>query len=223
MLPGYEYVDAETRIRVIPPNENLSVAIPEGSWYLGRRFLALVIDGIVQNIVVIAAYLGAGILLVFILVWVGYPSSVLPDDLGSGDTIAFYFVAFSSALFMKVICEGLSGQTLGKKLTGLIVVMQDGTPCTLWGALIRFLARFIDLLFLGLVGLSKMQGDPWKRRYGDVWGKTVVLFSKQLEDQPVSGRIPFLAAFFIAFLSQGLLASLLWASQILSNTNGYIH
>ena len=222
MLPGYEYVDAETRIRVIPPNEILSVAPPEGRWYLPRRFLAFVIDGIVQNVVVIAAYLGAGILLVFILGWAGYPSSVLPDDLGSGD-LTIYLFTFSSALLMNVICEGLSGQTVGKKLTGLIVVMQDGTPCTLKGALIRFLASFIDLLFLGLVGFSKMQGDPWKRRYGAVWGKTVVLCSKQLEGQPGSGRIPFLAAFFIAFLSQGLLASLLWASQILSNTNGYIH
>ena len=221
MLPGYEYVDADTRIRVIPPNEILSLAIPEGKLYLPRRFMALVIDGIVQNVVVVAAYLGVGILLVFILGWVGYPSSVLPDDLAGGD-LPVYLFAFSSALFMKVICEGLSGQTLGKKLTGLIVVMRDGTPCTLWGALIRFLARFIDLLFLGLVGLSKMQGDPWKRRYGDVWGKTVVLCSKQSEDQPGSGRIPFLAAFFIAFLSQGLLASILWASNILSYTNGLI-
>jgi len=215
MLPGYEYVDAETRIRVVPPSGILSVAPPEGKLYLPRRFLALVIDGIVQNIVVIAVYLGVGIILIFILGWVGYPSSVLPDDLGSGD-LTIYLFTFSSALFMKMICEGLSGQTVGKKLTGLIVVMQDGTPCTLRGALIRFLASFIDLLFLGLVGLSKMQGDPWKRRYGDVWGKTVVLCSKQLEDRPGSGRIPFLAAFFIAFLSQGLLASLWLASQILS-------
>jgi len=215
MLPGYECVDKETGIRAVPPNEILSVAPPEGKLYLPRRFLAFVIDGIVQNIVVIAVYLGVGIFLIFILGWVGYPSSVLPDDLGSGD-LTIYFFTFSSALFMNVICEGLSGRTVGKKLTGLIVVMQDGTPCTLWGALIRFLASFIDLLFLGLVGYTKMQGDPWKRRYGDVWGKAVVLCSKQLEDQPVSGRIPFLAAFFIALLSQCFISSLWLAFQILS-------
>jgi len=215
MLPGYEYVDKETAIRAVPPNEILSVAPPEGKLYLPRRFLAFVIDGIVQNIVVIAVYLGVGIFLIFILGRVGYPSSVLPDDLGSGD-LTIYFFTISSALFMNVICEGLSGRTVGKKLTGLIVVMQDGTPCTLWGALIRFLASFIDLLFLGLVGYTKMQGDPWKRRYGDVWGKTVVLCSKQLEDQPVSGRIPFLAAFFIALLSQCFISSLWLAFQILS-------
>jgi uncharacterized RDD family membrane protein YckC len=215
MLLGYEFVDAETRIRVIPPNEILSVAPPEGRWYLPRRFLAFVIDGIVQNVVVIAAYLGAGILLVFILGWAGYPSSVLPDDLGSGD-LTIYLFTFFSALLTHVICESLSGKTVGKKLTGLIVVMRDGTPCTLRGALIRFLASFIDLLFLGLVGLSKMQGDPWKRRYGDVWGKTVVLSSNQVECQPGGVRTSFLAAFFLAVLSQGFLASLWLAYRILS-------
>ena len=129
MLPGYKYVDADTRIQVIPPNGILSVAPPEGRWYLPRGFLALIIDGIVHNIVVFAAYLGAGIFLIFILGWVGYPGSILPDDLGSGDIIAFYIFGFSSALLMKVVCEGLNGQTLGKKLTGLIVVIQDGKPC----------------------------------------------------------------------------------------------
>jgi hypothetical protein len=47
MLPGNEYVDAETRIWEIPHNANLSVAPPEGKLYLPRRILAYIIMYIV--------------------------------------------------------------------------------------------------------------------------------------------------------------------------------
>lgn len=220
MLPGYEYVGAEKGTQVIPPNEVLSVPPPEGAFYLPRRIFAYLIDLFAQYTVVLGAFLGVMIILFPTLDLLGYPTSLIPDDLETGG-LAISVILYSSVIRLKVICEGLSGQTLGKKMTGLIVVMEDGRSCTLWAAVIRSLATLIDSLFWGLVGLVKMGGSPWKRRYGDVWAKTVVLFTKQQDGQPVRGRIPFLAAFFISLLFEGILASLVVASQILSNPNGY--
>ncbi len=215
MLPGYEYVDTETGIRVVPPNEILSVALPEGKLYLPRRFLAFVIDLITYYAVALGANLGLTALFRVVLNWIKFPIIMLPDGSGFG-MLTYLIFGLLSMTSLKVICEGLSSQTLGKKITGLFVVMQDGRPCTLRAALIRSLAIHIDSLFWGLVGLIKMRNNPWKQRHGDVWGKTVVLSSNQEDFQQSGGRTTFLVAFFIALLLQCFISSLWLAFRILS-------
>jgi uncharacterized RDD family membrane protein YckC len=210
-----EYFEAEARIGEIESYKPPTVAHPQGKLYMLRRFLAFLIDLIVQYGASLGANLGLAALFGLILHWIEHPIILLPDDSGFGILTPYLFGLLSVTSF-KAICEGLSNQTLGKKISGLSVVMQDGRPCTLWTALIRSLAIHIDFLFWGLVGLGKMRKNPWKQRYGDVWGKTVVLSSSQEECQSGGGRIPFLAAFFIALLSQGFLSSLWLAIQIFS-------
>lgn len=219
MLRGYEFIEPEMGIRETPPNRVPSVAPPEGKLYRSRRIFAFLIDVFVQDAVSIGAYLGARILLLVTFDWLGYSSSVILDDMGAGGLVGALIV-FSIVIRLKVICEGLSGQTLGKKMTGLIVVMEEGAPCTLWAALIRSLALLVDTLFWGFVGLVRMRSNPWKQRFGDSWGKTVVLTTKQPTSQLARGRIPFFAAFIIALLFEGVLASLMLASQLLSNPIG---
>lgn len=161
MLPGYEYVDTETGIRVVPPNEILSVALPEGKLYLPRRFLAFVIDLITYYAVALGANLGLTALFRVVLNWIKFPIIMLPDGSGFG-MLTYLIFGLLSMTSLKVICEGLSSQTLGKKITGLFVVMQDGRPCTLRANSLP--CSFLYCLSLtGLAGQSSMGiADPFQ-------------------------------------------------------------
>jgi len=48
------------------------------------------------------------------------------------------------------------------------------------------LAYSIDALFSGLIGYQSMQKGPLQQRYGDIWGKTVVV--KKIVFQPLCAR-----------------------------------
>ena len=82
-----------------------------------------------------------------------------------------------------VFCEGIHGATLGKLCCQIRVVSEDGKPASLRGALIRTLAYYVDSLFFGLVGYTSMQKSPLNQRYGDVWGKTVVVKVTELSPE----------------------------------------
>jgi hypothetical protein len=73
-------------------------------------------------------------------------------------------------------------------------------------ALIRDLAYHIDALFFGLIGYTSMQAGPLNQRYGDVWGKTVVV--KTSVFQAIDGRGEWQIIGGIA------LGSLLWGGTL---------
>lgn len=81
-------------------------------------------------------------------------------------TIVYFFV-----------CESFfSGQTVGKRLLRLRVVMADGSPVTRGAAARRSLMRIIDeLMCTFLVGLIAALTNPQRQRLGDRVGHTLVV------------------------------------------------
>jgi uncharacterized RDD family membrane protein YckC len=69
-----------------------------------------------------------------------------------------------------------NGQTLGKKLVGIRVVREDGSPIDVQEAVLRNLLRIIDALpFLYLLGIILIWTSDKKQRLGDRVAKTVVV------------------------------------------------
>lgn len=88
--------------------------------------------------------------------------------------LAVFFVEW----FYPVCFEVWSaGQTPGKKLLGIRVVSEDGTPVTWSASIARNLLRFADLLpGFYLAGLVSMLVDSSFRRLGDLAAGTLVVY-----------------------------------------------
>ena len=73
--------------------------------------------------------------------------------------------------------EGTYGQTLGKRLAGVVVVKTDGNRCDGRSAVVRTLGRFVDVLpFVYVVdGAAAYYLDRDRRRVGDVIADTLVV------------------------------------------------
>ena len=71
--------------------------------------------------------------------------------------------------------EGIYGQTLGKKLLGIVVVTEDGEDCEVGDAVVRNLLRFVDALpFAYLLGAVVIFVSDEDQRLGDLAADTVV-------------------------------------------------
>lgn len=79
------------------------------------------------------------------------------------------------------------------------------------GAFIRSAAYYIDGLFFGLIGYSCMKVSPLNQRYGDVWGKTVVV---KVTELPAESQDTKASDFILGFLA-GLAC---WMSLLVAGT-----
>lgn len=71
--------------------------------------------------------------------------------------------------------EGTYGQTLGKKLLGIVVITEDGRECEMSDAVVRNLLRFVDALpFAYLLGAVIIFISDDAQRLGDLAADTVV-------------------------------------------------
>jgi uncharacterized RDD family membrane protein YckC len=75
--------------------------------------------------------------------------------------------------------EGYYGQTIGKRLRGVVVVRADGSRCTWGAAVVRNLLRVIDVppVFYA-VGIVTAYVSSNHQRLGDFAGKTLVVSTK---------------------------------------------
>jgi uncharacterized RDD family membrane protein YckC len=129
---------------------------------VGRRAVAIIIDSILLCIVgyVIAMFTGG-------TTSTGFNISGAPA-----------LILFLIALVYYVVMEVTSGGTIGKKVMGLKVVKEDGTPID-WGAgVIRNILRIIDGFFFYLVGAIVVWVSKKKQRLGDMAAHTLVVRSK---------------------------------------------
>lgn len=95
----------------------------------------------------------------------------------------FFLVLFVGEWFYPVLFEVYAGgATPGKKLVGLAVVHDDGTPVAWSGALLRNLLRFADFLPVAYgFGLATMLVHPQFKRLGDLAAGTVVVHEERSE------------------------------------------
>jgi uncharacterized RDD family membrane protein YckC len=144
------------------------------------RALARVVDTLVHIAVGVATQLATGI-----LVMIG--SAVQDVDPGatlerlSVNTLAAFPAGVIGLIALHGLSEGLHGSTLGKRICGLTVISEDGSPATLVGALKRNILYVWDSLFFGLVAARRMGESPLSQRFGDVWGHTQVVRLSSLD------------------------------------------
>jgi uncharacterized RDD family membrane protein YckC len=75
-----------------------------------------------------------------------------------------------------VLPEALTGQSIGKRITGIKTIRQDENKASMGTVLVRHLFDPIDFFpFLGVVGFLVSSNNPLKQRVGDLVAKTVVV------------------------------------------------
>lgn len=125
---------------------------------LVERALAFAIDAVGFTI-------GVGVI-ANLLYLLSEPVGILVNLLG----VPLFFAYF-------VYLEAEYGQTVGKKVTGVVVVTDDGAPIDYRASTIRALLRVVDLFPypLHLVGLAAILLTDRNQRLGDLAADTVVV------------------------------------------------
>jgi uncharacterized RDD family membrane protein YckC len=126
---------------------------------IGIRFVSLLIDSIILVIIigVLGGVIGVGMM----------EMGMVPWWLGIIDFIIFigYFIYL----------EGSRGQTIGKMITKIKVVREDGKSIDMNQAFTRNILRIIDGLIIYLIGAILIWRSDKKQRLGDNIAKTVVV------------------------------------------------
>lgn len=135
---------------------------------LDRRAEALIIDGFL-----VAAVVGT----------LGYVAGTLLSESALGGLggliLALQFGTPVGLLLYQTGFEGYYGQTIGKRLRGVVVVRADGSRCTWGAAVVRNLLRVVDALpVFYVVGIVTAYVSSNQRRLGDLAGRTLVVSTK---------------------------------------------
>jgi len=121
------------------------------------RIAAFVVDGLLIGVIG------------FVLVGV---ASVLDESLAGaiGGLVGILGIAYF------IYMEATYGQTVGKRLLGIVVVTEDGQPIGTVASLVRNVLRIIDNLpFLYLLGIAVILFSDDGQRIGDILADTVVV------------------------------------------------
>ena len=89
-----------------------------------------------------------------------------------GVYLAYFFVS-----------ESLTGRTLAKAMTGIVVVRFDGRRCSWRQALVRTLFRLVEvnpILIGALPAAVRIVLSKRRQRFGDRWARTLVVRADQL-------------------------------------------
>ena len=126
---------------------------------IGIRFVSLVIDSLI-----ISALFGA---LVSILGMGAMRHGMIPWTWG--------LLSFALYIAYYTYLEGTRGQTIGKMITKIKVVREDGSPIDMNQAFTRNILRVIDGFFAYLIGAILIWRSDKQQRLGDSIAKTVVV------------------------------------------------
>lgn len=174
----------------------------------GERTLAQLIDTVIHYAVSFATGITIAILAFFIEAIGGASAAATMERMGGGQTFISILGGFVAVLIYHTICEGYFGSTAGKYMLGLVVLNDDGTPCTVKAAFKRSLAFFVDSLFFGLIAWSHMKDSPEKKRIGDSWADTIVVKRASAPQgvlyRPLRFAVVFLAANALASIVIGV-------------------
>jgi len=195
-----EEIDARDKLAVSTQGAS---PIPSGAGF-DIRFLARLIDLIYGGVLGIAIGITAGIILT-VLSHIGRLTPEWPQLIRQ-HRFAGFGLSILGAFLYHTVSEGFGTVTIGKLICGLRVVQSNGSPASMKGALIRDLGYHVDALFFGLVAYTSMTKGPLRQRYGDAWGRTVVVKTSVFQPQPVRG-----AGRMVAGIVMG---SVLWGSML---------
>ncbi|MFW9966143.1 MAG: RDD family protein [Candidatus Thorarchaeota archaeon] len=150
-----EVNEVRHEIRELEPNQLASIS---------RRAVAQMIDFAFLAIVfILATYLVKG-------VWLMLPGDHLWIIF---DPICGVFLIAIFAYFIGM--EGLFGFTLGKRITGIRIVCEQGKKITMKQSAKRNLFRLVDGIAMYIIGIRIARKSALLQRYGDKVGQTVVI------------------------------------------------
>jgi len=162
---------------IIETPEQTSIEFPLAG--IGSRFLAILIDSLIQGAIVI--------LLGLIFLGLGFGFSVA--GLGQSSTAGVWIIAILIVAYFLlmygyfILFESMwNGQTPGKRLTHIRVIKDSGQPITAIDAVGRNLLRLVDQMPLAYgIGVLCAWISPQSKRLGDYVAGTVVVHEKPFE------------------------------------------
>jgi uncharacterized RDD family membrane protein YckC len=166
-------VDTADRYRLATP-EQVELEYDLGG--IGSRFVAVLIDSIIQSVLyvaVILAFVGGAALLDRVTNGRSSQSELLMIVGVALAILLTFVVTWGYFLFFEVVW---SGQSPGKRWMGLRVVRADGRPIGFLEALVRNVVRIADFLpFMYVLGVAVMLLNRQARRLGDFAAGTIVV------------------------------------------------
>src|SRR5215218_3202763 len=152
-------MEYEDRVRISTP-EGVDVELTLAG--IGSRFIAAIMDLLVQGAVVLAAAIILG-------VTAGNASSAAVAVF----TIVFFLVFFGYDVLFEVRSRG---RTLGKRWTGLRVVRTGGSPVTFVPSCVRNVMRIVDILPAAYaIGMLSIFVTRSNQRLGDLAAGTLIV------------------------------------------------
>lgn len=141
---------------------------------LGSRALAGILDTIIQGLLTALVVAGLG--------WLGERYNI-EAALGFIYAIIIATTGFLAATAYFVVSEMLmDGQSPGKRMAGLRVVRDDGSPITFLDSALRNIIRVVDMLpFFYSIGLIAMFFSRKAKRLGDMAAGTIVVKERLFE------------------------------------------
>jgi uncharacterized RDD family membrane protein YckC len=152
-------MEYEDRVRISTP-EGVDVELTLAG--IGSRFIAAILDLLVQGAVLLAAAVALGVL----------------GGAGTGLAVAIFSILFFLVFFAyDVLFEVRSrGRTLGKRWTGLRVVRTGGRPVTFVPSCVRNVMRLVDILpAFYAIGMLSIFATPRNQRLGDLAAGTLIV------------------------------------------------
>jgi uncharacterized RDD family membrane protein YckC len=147
--------------------ETLRISTPEGVSLelplagLGSRFVALLVDVLLQGLVF------AALIVVLVVANAGGYAA------GAIVAVAVFAILFAYPVAFEL---GAAGRTPGKRWSGLRVVCDDGSPITFRGSALRNILRLVDILpAMYLVGAIAIFATRNNQRLGDLAAGTLVV------------------------------------------------
>jgi uncharacterized RDD family membrane protein YckC len=162
---------------IIETPEQTAIEFPLAG--IGSRFLAILVDSLIQSALVFVLF----------LIFLGLGFGFRGGGLGGSSSAAVWIIAvliFGYFLLMYgyfMLFESIwNGQTPGKRLTHIRVIKDSGQPITAIDAVGRNLLRLVDQLPFGYgVGVLCAWISPQSKRLGDYVAGTVVVHEKPFE------------------------------------------
>lgn len=148
---------------------------------IGSRFIAILIDSLIQGAVMLAV--------VLVLLGIGIGFSNILSSTDTSDAAAIWAIAIIIlAVFLVtngyfILFESIwNGQTPGKRLTHIRVIKDNGQPITPIDAVARNLMRIVDQMpAIYGIGVLVAWLSPQSKRLGDYVAGTVVVHEKPLD------------------------------------------
>jgi uncharacterized RDD family membrane protein YckC len=150
---------------------------------IGSRFLAALMDSLLQLLLLLALALGVG----QVVALTSGDESQMPLIAGivavsSMLIIIVYYIAFEMTL---------GGQSPGKRLAKLVVVRDDGSPITFSESAIRNILRLVDILpIFYTVGMLSVFITGNCKRLGDIAAGTLVVKVRNLRQEDLGMAAP---------------------------------